>query len=293
MSDSINANEIIDKVDKLPGINKIAVRIINMLDDENTRLQDLSQLISSDPALTSQLLKLCNSAYFGFSREISNISDAIAKLGFKTIKSLTFMSISHSVINNEVKGYSLHQGELWNNAITCAVFSKYLAQKYDYPDVETAFIAGLLRDIGKLIIDEYVSISYEKIIEKVNLEKISFCEAEESLIGFDHGYIGAKLVENWNFPPALVETILYHHDFKKAVEAGCENLELISLVHIADAFTMITGSSLGNDGLMYFADIEAFKYLGLPESPIGIEELLAEIVDQRLEVKKLKGMINA
>jgi HD-like signal output (HDOD) protein len=293
MFNKIDINEILNKVDKLPGVNQVAMCLIKMLDDENARVQDLAQVISSDPALTTQLLKLSNSAYYGYSREISTISDAIAKLGFKTIRSMAFMAVSHNAINKEIKGYSLYEGELWNNSVTCAVFSKYLAQKFDYPDTETAFVAGLLRDIGKLVIDEYVGISYEKIIDKVNMEKISFCQAEEALFGFDHGYVGAKLIEMWNFPPALVETIRYHHDFRKAVDAGSENLELISIVHIADAFTMMMGSSLGNDGLMYYIDTEIFKQLGLSEDPVSTEQLFAEIADQRLEVKKLKGMINA
>lgn len=293
MYKNMKINEIIDKVDRLPSINKVGIRLINMLDNENTRLQDLSEVISSDPALTTQLLKLCNSAYFGFSREIGNISEAIAKLGFKTIKSLTFLAVSHSAINDEFKGYSLHRGELWTNSISCAVFSKYLAQKIDYPDIETAFVAGLLRDIGKLVLDEYVGADYRKILEKVNNEKLSFSQAEESLFGFDHGYIGAKLLEKWNFPSALIETVQYHHNFGKAIEQECENLTLISIVHIADAFTMLTGSGLGSDGMMYYFNVEAFRQLGLPETHEDIENLLAEIVELKLEVKKLKGMINA
>ncbi|NLF82413.1 MAG: HDOD domain-containing protein, partial [Candidatus Gastranaerophilales bacterium] len=151
----------------------------------------------------------------------------------------------------------------------------------------------LLRDIGKLMLNEYVSADYKKILEKVNNENLSLSQAEESLFGFDHGYIGAKLLEKWNFPSTLIETVQYHNNFGRAVEDGCENLTLISIVHIADAFTMLTGTGLGSDGMMYYFDLATFKQLGIPENQENIENLLAEIVELKLEVKKLKGMINA
>ncbi|OGI03173.1 MAG: hypothetical protein A2104_10585, partial [Candidatus Melainabacteria bacterium GWF2_32_7] len=203
--------DVIDKIDRLPEHFLVAIKVARMLDGYNLDLdiQELTRVISLDQALTSLLLKLCNSAHYGFSRKIVSINDAITKLGFKTIKSLIFVAVSQGILNQEVQGYGLAKGELWKNSISCAVYSRYLAKITKYKDPEIAFTAGLLRDVGKLVIHKYVGVGYNEIIELINSENISFVEAENRVLGFNHCQIGAEMAMKWNFPPILVDVIAH------------------------------------------------------------------------------------
>lgn len=288
-----NLKEVLEKIDKLPELFHIAVRVAKMLDDLNVDVTELSRVISLDQALTTQLLKLCNSAHYGFSRKIVTINDAVAKLGFKTIKSLVFVAISHGVLNSSVKGYDLAKGELWKNSISCAVYARYLAKLVHYKDPETAFTAGLLRDVGKLMIHEYVGAKYEEILNLVNTEGVSFCRAEEQVLGFNHNHIGSAVANKWNFPTILVDAIKYHHNIKEAIQNGCEDIKLISIVHLADTITMMLGNGIGNDGMMYNIELQALEYLNIPQQAAGIENLLAEMVELKSEIDQMIGFANA
>lgn len=292
MSTKPNIQEIIEKIDKLPEINNVAVKIIRMLDDKDTRVKDLSEIISLDQSLTVQLLKVCNSAYFGFSQKITSINDAVVKLGFKAVKNLTFMAITHTAFKREVPGYKLESGEIWNNSVTCAVYAKHIAKKASYSDPETAFTAGLLRDIGKLVIHEYIGTTYSEIVKKVYIDGVSFSEAEEAILGFNHSYIGSQLAKNWNLPKVLVDAIKYHHNFNGALENNCEDIKLVAIVHIADALTMMTGSGVGNDGLMYNIDKKALEHINVPQDASGVEKLFSEVFELKPEIEKTLGLID-
>lgn len=284
--------DVLEKIEKLPDINGVSIRIIRMLDDKNTDIKDLSSIISLDQSLTAQLLKVCNSAYFGFSKKITSINDAVVKLGFKTVKNLTFMAITHSVFNREISGYSLESGSIWKNSVTCAVYARHLAHKAGYPEPETAFTAGLLRDIGKLVIHEYIGDCYKDIVEKVNSGEVSFSEAEKLVLGFDHTYIGAQLAKNWNLPSVLVDAIKFHHNYLGALDSDCEDLKLVAIIHIADALTMMTGAGVGNDGLMYNISTRALELINIQQDASGIESLFSEVFELKTEIDKTIGLIS-
>ncbi len=279
---------IANKIDKLPEVFNVAIMVAKELDNPDVNAQSLAKIISTDPALTTQLLRLCNSAQYGFSKKIASIKEAIPRLGFKTLKSLVFLAISQGMLNKEVKGYDLTKGALWENSISCAVYARYLAKKCNYHDPEIAFTAGLLRDIGKLIIHEYVSESYDDIIQEVNNSNITFSEAEEKTLGFNHSEIGGKVAEKWNFPCGLVESIKYHHTPGNAKKDPV----LVSIVHVADVLTMMLGAGIGSDGMMYKIEMNTLEKLNIPVAPGVIEELVSEIVELSEEVNQIAGLVN-
>jgi len=283
---------VLEKINKLPELFHVAVRVAKMLDDLNVDVNQLSRIISLDQALTTQLLKLCNSAQYGFSRKIVTVNDAVSKLGFKTIKSLVFVAISHGILNRQVKGYDLDKGEMWRNSISCAVYSRYLAKMTNYKDPEIAFTAGLLRDIGKLMIHEYVGINYNNIVNTINSQGIAFSKAEEQVLGFNHCQIGSAVANKWNLPPVLVDSIRYHHSFEEALNNGCEDIKLLSIVHIADSVTMMLGSGIGNDGMMYNIDLKSLKYLDISQQSASIENLISEMVELKTEIDEMIGIAN-
>ncbi|MFH0703337.1 MAG: HDOD domain-containing protein [bacterium] len=283
---------ILSKVDKLPELYHIAIKVSKMLDNFNVSINEVSKVISLDQALTTQILKLCNSANYGFSRKIVSINDAIAKLGFTTLKNMIFIVISHGILNQEVKGYDLGKGELWKNSVSCAFYARHLASLIKYSDPEIAFTAGLLRDIGKLIIHEYVKDSYDEIIEMINSKNIPFYQAEEKVLGFNHCQIGSEIANKWNFPNILIETIEYHHNPDIAFNSKCEDSKLIAIIHVADCITMMLGTGMGCDGMMYNFELNALKKLNISQQASDIEKLISEMIELNSEIDSMVGYID-
>ena len=288
---TLDLDKLLNRVDAIPGNFHIAIKVAKMLDDFNVNIQELSKIIGTDQSFTVQLLKLCNSAQYGFSRKIVTVSDAITRLGFKTLKSLVFVVVSKGSFNRQIEGYDLAKGELWRNSLACAVYSKYLAEISGYKDPELAFTAGLLRDIGKLIIHEYVKEEYDNIVNLVTSENIGFSEAEETILGYNHSQVGAKIAAKWNFPKVLEETIEFHHNPKKA-NNDCTDKKLINIVHVADSIAMMLGIGIGNDGMMHSLSMDSLENLGIDINSVGIETLISDMVDLNSEIDLLMASIS-
>lgn len=284
---------LVSQIDKLPNLFNVGVLVLKKIDDPKTQAKDLAKIISIDQALTSQILKVCNSAQYGFSRKISNLQEAITKLGFKTLKSIVFVSISHGVLRREVSGYALEKDALWINSITTAFYAKKIAQLAKYKDPDTAFTAGLLKDMGKVIISQHVMESHKDLLEKVEKQQITFYDAEIEVLGFSHAEIGARVAENWNFPEELVDSIRYHH---KPTEYGGDNNEikkLVYIVHLADIMTILAGSGIGSDGMMYTLDMSTFEVLNLSSNYNTVEELFSTLIDLQPMIEEMAGLANA
>lgn len=283
---------LISQIDKLPNLFNVGVLILKKIEDPKTQAKDLARIISIDQALTTQILKLCNSAQYGFSRKISNLQEAITKLGFKTLKSIVFVSISHGVLRREVGGYALEKDALWLNSITTAFYARKIAELAKYKDPDTAFTAGLLKDMGKIIISQYVKESHKDIIEKVEKEQITFYDAEIDILGYSHAEIGARVAENWNFPAELVDSIRYHHKPVEYKENNPEIQKLVYIVHLADIMTILSGAGIGSDGMMYTLDMSTFDVLKLSSNYGTVEELFSELIDLQPLIEEMVGLAN-
>ncbi|MCF6464009.1 HDOD domain-containing protein [Clostridium sp. Cult1] len=267
--DNKKLKHIINKVDDMPVLPSRINKIIEITEDPDSTIDDLEKEILKDQSLTSKILKLANSAYYGYPRKINTVSEATILLGFQTVKSMTLASTVSKMMTGEFKGYALEKNDLWTQSQTCAIISRYIAKKIKITNPETAYIGGLLRDIGKTILNYYVEKEYTAIINKVESDKVSFLEAEEAVLGFNHAQIGEKIAEKWNFPKDLVETIGLHH----IPEKSTIDPELVSIVHISDAITMMMGIGIGADGLKY--NFSSFALERLNFNPIDIENLIS------------------
>lgn len=266
-------NYIVSKVNDLPMLPNRVKKIIDITEDPDSTIQDLENEILKDQSLTSKILKLANSAYYGYPRKINTVSQATILLGFQTIKSIALASTVSKMMTHELKGYALGENELWTQSQTCAIISRHIAKEVKYPNPETAYIAGLLRDIGKTILNFYVEKEYHAIINKVEYSNMPFLEAEEEILGFNHAQVGEKIAIKWNFPEELVEAIGLHHSPEKATI----NPTLVSIVHIADAITMMMGISIGADGLAYNFSPFALETLNL--TPNDLDLLISQAHD--------------
>jgi len=259
MEKKLSMEEIIKKIDRLPPIPTIVSLVLKTMDDPRSSVMDITRAISGDEALVANVLKLANSAYYGFPRRVASITEAIVILGLNTLRSLIYTYFSRDLLNKEVKGYSLAKGELWRHSISCAIISREIARRNRLGDIESYFVAGLLHDIGKIIIGEYLENEYETVIRRVTEENLPFDVVEREVLGFSHPQIGGLLAKRWNLPEFLIDGIRYHHEPERGITLAS------SVVHIADSITLMMGYGIGADGLFYPISeelLERFKLSG-------------------------------
>lgn len=266
-------SEILEKVEELPTLSNVTNQVIRLTSDPKTTVSDLADTITQDQVTTAKVLKMANSAFYGYARKIFNIKEAIMVLGFNTVRNLVMAASIHNIMNRELYGYSLEKGELWRHSMTTALLARSLANKIDQSISDRAFIAGLVHDIGKVVLDNFMQDLFSKVIEKVKTENVPFMVAEKDVLGIDHASLGAKVSVKWNFPEELTETIALHHSPGDAKI----NPRLVSLIHIADAVSLSLGAGLGGDGLLYPVDGSAIEQLNL--NGILLEETISEIAE--------------
>ncbi len=270
----ISLVRLLNKIKELPPLPQSIPQILEITKNPDSSAQDLTRVFERDPTLAASILKLANTAYYGFNRQISTISHAIVCLGFNTIKSIALTASTHDMLSNGVEAYKLEKGMLWKHSTACATCARMIAQRVKYKDCEEAYIAGLLHDIGKIILSSFAEEQYDEIIEKTKDNKTPYNVAEMEVLGYDHPQIGGKVIEKWNLPPGLVEAVQYHHQPEKAEE----NIILTYIVHLADAICDMLGIGLGSDGLMYIFEENTFDILGVSKD--DVETLMSELVDK-------------
>ena len=270
---AVSLEEIVRGVNDLPAMPWVVARVVSLTDDPNSSINELNEVICQDQSLTAKVLRLSNSAYYGYSRRIATIVDAIGILGFNAIRNLVLAAHTYNILKREVKGYQIAPGDIWRHSMTCAIAARAIAKRVRYPVPEQAFIAGLLHDIGKVILSVYVAEAYDEISRRVHEGQQPFSVVEQEVLGFTHAAVGGRVAEKWNLPADHVEAIACHHTPLDAVK----NPRLAAIVHIADAVCMSMGIGLGGDGLYYpFAD-QALALVGLNEE--DVEVIMSELVE--------------
>lgn len=271
---ALSLTELLKEVEELPTMSPVTQQVLKLTGDPTASVSELSEAILQDQVLTAKVLKMANSAYYGYSRKIFNINEAIVILGFNGIRSLVLAASVFNIMNTDVDGYFLPKGELWRHSMITALFARSLAQKVDIGLREPAFIAGLIHDIGKIILNTFLKDHFKIVIDLVETGKINFMEAERKVLGYDHAAVGAIVSERWNLPMMLTEAIALHHTPGEATI----NPILTSLIHVADALSMSIGAGLGGDGMLYPFDDLALERLNLTGQML--EETVAIITDQ-------------
>ncbi|HWI55498.1 MAG TPA: HDOD domain-containing protein [Desulfobacteria bacterium] len=269
----LSLNEILNNVEALPTLSPVTHQVLKLTGDPAVSVNDLSDAVLKDQVLTAKVLKMANSAYYGYSRKIVNINEAIIVLGFNGIRSLVLAASVYNIMNREIDGYFLPTGELWKHSMTTALFARTLAQRVDLGLREHAFIAGLIHDIGKIVLNTFLKEQFKVVLNLVETENIPFMEAEKHVLGYDHASVGAIVAESWNLPPVLTEAIALHHSPHEATT----NPTLTSIIHVADALSMSIGAGLGGDGMYYPFDGFALEQLNLTSDIL--EETVAAMTE--------------
>jgi putative nucleotidyltransferase with HDIG domain len=230
----MEAEEIFQKLDRiteLPTLPVILSRLNTMLADPDTSISKLKRVIETDQAITSKLLKLVNSAFYGFRARISNIPHALALLGFNSVRNAIISITVFDAFSKRAGAEGWDARDFWKHSMSVAVISRFLAGKSRVAVPDDAFVAGLLHDIGKLIMAQYFREKFTRVVTLMQEQGRSFAQAEKAdYPPFDHARIGGYIAEKWQFPKSLIEAIQYHHTMtKEAADVG-----LLLCVHLAN-----------------------------------------------------------
>jgi putative nucleotidyltransferase with HDIG domain len=273
----VSIQSIIEAVDDLPSLPHVAVKVMQLTEDPDSTAEQINNVLNQDQGITARVLRLANSAYYGFPRRIATVTDAIIFLGFKTIRSIVMAASVSDILSQEMEGYALAPGELWRHSQCTAMTARHIARFTKFGSLDLAYTAALLHDIGKVILNKYVKQGYQDVVDRVAMGDIPFSEAENEILGFDHAIVGSRVAEKWNLPPELVDAIAMHHCPEKAEI----NKKLTAIVHVADALCLSMGIGIGLDGMMYPFSAEAVDLLGLDEN--SLETMVAQLSDMFID----------
>jgi putative nucleotidyltransferase with HDIG domain len=236
---------ITESIISLPTLPTVVSKMIQLVDNPKTSASSLARLIYTDQALTARILKLANSAYYGFPREISTVKMAIVVLGFNTVKEMGLSLSVFEVFKGGENDTTFDISRFWQHSIGCGSAARMLGRRLNYHLTGEAFVAGLLHDIGKIIFRQYLSKEFMTIINKVSEGEVDLDEAEMNIIGTTHSQVGAWLAEKWNLPRIIVDGIAFHH----APWDAQEDRIFVAIVSVADYLCHL--NQIGNSGRLH------------------------------------------
>ena len=223
-------------VDELPTVPSLVMRIAGKLDDPDVSIDEITDLLLQDQVLTTRVLRLISSPYFSPLQHLRNMREAIVYLGLDCIKEAVFTC---SVIDLFWStGEGLHRSAIWSHALSVAQVSKILAEHVEYPNAFSAYVAGLLHDIGAVFLNCYRGKEFKAAVSLAQTEGLNLYESENRLLGISHCEVGAVLASGWQLDKAVMDSILFHHDLESA---SAENAPLVAIISLADTFCSLYG----------------------------------------------------
>ncbi len=276
--------EIAQRVHSLPTLSSVAMRLVQIVNDEKHNVTDMVRVISSDAVLTTKLLRLANSAFFNRGKEVTSVQRAATLLGDRLIMGIALGISNAEVYAKPLEGYAA-EGALWEHSIRTAIAGREMAGvAKESISKDEAFTAGLVHDIGKAVISEFLQGSSEKIIYELDEGvKDDFLEAEQDLIGTTHPEVGYALAKKWGLPESLCEAIRYHHYPQKSDE---KYRTLVYTTHLGDLLSMIGGTATGMDAFAYNVDTEYIHHFTL-----GIKDVDSILLTIQTEFDGVKDVI--
>jgi len=243
----------------LPTLPVVLQEAKRMADDPKTTVTQLAEVIGRDQVLSGKVLKMVNSPTYGFPRRIASIHNALVLLGFNVVKSLI---VSTVIFEHIPKGMEA----LWRHSMGCSIACSTLGHLLKMENTDELFVAGLLHDIGKVIIAVQLPEALEEIRNLARKEDIAISEAEKRILGIAHPYIGGWLAGHWNLPINLRYALSYHHRPMSARDYT----SIAAVVHIGNFLTRLFEFGNGGDSHVPLLDPHAFKHLGLNQQKLGL-----------------------
>lgn len=220
----------------LVSLPQVGMRVIEMVESPKYSAMDIGKAISQDPGLTARLLKIANSPFYGQSARIDTVSRAVTLLGSQQIRNLVIATTTIHAFDG-IPNDLISMEDFWYHSIACGLAAKYLSTQLRGIEQEAMFIAGLLHDIGQLVIFNKLPEQAREVLLHVedDPEEPEIYQIEARLLGFDHAQVGMELLKQWHLPPLFQECTAYHHNIEMASEYPRE----VALIHIANSIAVM------------------------------------------------------
>ncbi|MCX7966384.1 MAG: HDOD domain-containing protein [Syntrophorhabdaceae bacterium] len=264
----------VENTQNLPTIPATLKNILNFLENSSISINKISDFISKDPVLTMKVLKMINSPVYGFPGRISSVNQAVLLLGLNVIKGMLLGVSVFELMQKAMTG-------LWEHSLGCAALSNLLAKKKGLKSPEDVTIAGLLHDIGKVLLAVNIPELYEKLIAATDKHGFTILEEENAVLGVNHAEVGSWIAKKWNFPNQLIEIIQFHHEAHKAKTANLE----CCIVHLSDVLIRAKGFGFAGDHFVPEVNQHAWDNIGLSEG--DIKELLINMEESLEDYEEL------
>ena len=227
----IDKEVLVGMIRQLPTIPQALVELQQALAHPNVSIEQVEKVIRSDPALTGNILRLANSAAFGLSRKVSDISQALTLMGFRVVNNLAYTAAFSKAIPEEFPGYRLTAAHFLRHSFAVGVLAEALASALNAASSRSHFTAGLLHDIGKLVLGTFVATHDTQLARRLESEHLTFVQVEREVLGVDHGQVAAWVGEHWQLPLDIIAAAELHHD---PDTAPVEFQQVVDIVHVAD-----------------------------------------------------------
>ncbi len=276
--------EIVNIANHIPPFPKVAMQVMKMLEDPKVQPKDLAEVIQYDSAITANLLKTCNAAYFGLSRKVSSLDEALVLLGQDALKDILIASSSARFYKGGAgEGYQLEQGDLWKHSVAVAIMSKSISRHFKGVDPGAAFTAGLLHDIGKRFLSSFVASDFKKIMDRTYIDGLSFMAAEREILGMDHAELGGLILQKWDFSEEMILAVKLHHDPQALLKDP-----LTALVAMANTLVISLGVGVGADGLSGAMQGEGLKRFGI--TSLDLDRHMSNLVLEMERAEEMMGL---
>ena len=275
-------DQLIRQTTELPSMPEVAFEVMRVADLADSSAITVAATLARDPSLSVRVLRLANSAFYGMSREVYSISDAVVVLGMRTVKSLSLVAASFPWLHKALDGKGINPTFLWNHSLTTACMVRGMASKKGMQDAELPFCIALLHDIGTVVFAVWKENAFSNLVSRAENEQRPLDAIERETYGFDHAEVGAELCDVWNLPKVYGNAIRSHHQPSLPETPN----QLADLIHVADFMVRERGINEGAFGQIYQRDLEAFERVGFSD------EELNEVLDSAiLECEDLQGSV--
>lgn len=269
MNIKASLDEIVSRTPDLPSLPAAAIQVMREAESPTSSALTVAQAISRDQALSARVLRLSNSAYYGLSRKVGSLQEAVVVLGMRCVRNLCLVASTFPWMSRPLKGYALGPRELWTLSFGTGLAAQAVAKASRRVSPDTALTAGLLHAIGKVALSIRLEDKVAVMAEFAQRAHLTFDQAERKLLGFDHCQVGGRLGDLWNLPQEIVSAIRYHHSPDQAEFAA----ELVDCVHIARWLMERLDLARGIDVGLYRFDPDSLARVGLtPEDLPAIED---------------------
>jgi HD-like signal output (HDOD) protein len=251
----------VGRLKELPTLPRLLQSVVNALEDPEVDFENVAELIEIDQSLTSQVLRLANSAFYGAQGSISSVTQALVMLGAAVVRSLVLSTSVLDIRKVALRGF-------WEHSMGCAVAAGAISKATGRGKPEEVTAAGLLHDLGKVVLYKELPDALSHVADRAAAEERRFAEVEREVLGVDHTEIAGWLVEKWHFPRSLAEPIVHHHAPGRARYAVDET----AIVHVAN--TLVRGLGYGSGGDPRVPQVEPSAWARLRLTPATLDRVL-------------------